>query len=101
MQTIRQESDFGTEIYIFFSDEAFARRDVWNAYRVRCADFDHDAARAISVQPTARISLLCASMTDVATARRLATEYAQVADIAEALEAEKRTAYAKWLEEED
>lgn len=95
MHTIRQETEFGTELIIFTTQEALERRDVWQAYRVTCADFDYDHATDKRQPPTARVSLMSATRADAALTRQLAAEYTAVADAAEALQAEKRAAYAE------
>lgn len=94
MHQLRQETEYGTEIYIFASQEALEARDVWQAYRVTCGEFYYDTQLDKRHPPTARIFLLTASGADIATVRQIAAEYAAVADVAEALQAEKRAAYA-------
>lgn len=93
MQTKRRDDkDTGiTEIYIWFDG---GDKPQWHSsYSVTCADFDFDGKRQ---PPTARFSLLVpnnhATLADI---RRIAHEYAMVADVAEALQAEKRAAYAQ------
>jgi hypothetical protein len=86
MLTKRNDSDHYTEIA------------VWNegdqpAYRIICMDIDIDRETGMRMPPTAQISLLATTQADYASARRLAAEYTYVADIAEALQAEKRAAY--------
>lgn len=90
MLTKRADADHYTEIMIWNDgdDPAF------QSYRVTCMDVDYDRTADTRIPPTAHIALLSSTQADVAHARRLAREYDYVADIAEALQAEKRAAYA-------
>lgn len=90
MNTKRVDSDHITEIAIW-NDGAIP---AYQPYRITCMDADYDTATDRRTPPTARISLLCATSADVASTRRIAAEYAHVADVAEALQTEKRAAYA-------
>lgn len=72
----------------------------WNAHVVTCMDVDIDKDGRPQ-PPTAGISALTlgagASVSDL---RRLAAEYAYVADLAEQLQAEKRAAYNRRVSSE-
>lgn len=85
----RTDRDHHTEIVIWNEGDVPA----YQGYRITCMDVDWDRATGTRQPPTAHISLLCSTSADVAQARRLAAEYTYVADVAEALQAEKR---AKW-----
>lgn len=80
MQTKRVDHPTHTEILIW-NDGAV------EAYRITCANF--------GPSPTAHISLLCVARATIEEARRLAAEYAYVADLAEQLQEEKRTGFGE------
>lgn len=90
----RPEDDFGIIRVLIYPDQGhkFAR----TRHEVTCADLEYDHATQQRVAPTARVSLLGRGaglcFEDV---RRLADDYAVIADIAMRLEAERRAAYAE------
>lgn len=86
----RADADHYTEIAVWNDGD----QPAYQSYRITCMDADYDTATDKRVPPTAHISLLSTTRADVAVTRRLAAEYTYVADVAEALQAEKRTAYA-------
>lgn len=90
MITERSDHDGWSEIIVYN-----APRDPWNAYRIVCMDVDINPAGGGGMLPTANILLPAMTQADHASARRLAREYDVVADIAEALEAEKRAAFVQ------
>lgn len=69
-------------------------REPWSAYRITCMDVDINREDGLRVLPTAHIGLLAATSATVDTVRLLVKEYAEVADVAEQLQNEKRAAYA-------
>lgn len=86
------QDDFGvTWIYIYPDGEHKQSR---TRHEVYCAEFDYDEKAGARVPPTVHVHLLGTGYTlcfeDV---KRLAREYDYVADVAVALEAEKRAAY--------
>lgn len=87
MLTKRSEHAGWTEIVIWNEGD----QPAYQSYRIIC--MDADIADDKRVPPTARISLLTTTQADYTSTRRLAAEYTYVADIAEALQAEKRAAY--------
>lgn len=87
MHTQRTDRDGWTEIRL---QSAYSGR-----YYITCMDVDLDEQTGERQPPTVHISLLSLPQADVAQTRRLAAEYADVADVAEALEREKRAAYAE------
>lgn len=90
MLTERKDNDHYTDIAIWNEGDEPA----YQSYRIICMDIDIDRKTGMRQPPTAHISLLTTTQTTYETVRRLAAEYAYVADVAEALQAEKRTAYA-------
>lgn len=84
MHTERKDGEHGTEIAIWSEGDA--------SYRITCMDFDRDGE---VIPPTPHVLLLTSHRPTPADVRRLATEYAYVADVAEALQAEKRAAFEK------
>ena len=89
MLTKRSEHDGWTEITIWNDGD----QPSYQSYRIMCHDFGYDQQAHARTLPTARISLMCSTSATVEEARRLAAEYTYVADVAEALQAEKRAAY--------
>lgn len=88
MLTNRFDRDNHTEITVMRNDAI----PPWDTYRITC--MDADIVQDKRVPPTAHISLLASTQADIAHTRRLAAEYEYVASIAEALQIEKRHAYA-------
>lgn len=90
MQTKRTDAEHMTEIVVWFDSDA----PQWGAaHSITCmaVDISIDGERQ---PPTARFSLLTPhSRATIADLRRIAHEYAQVADVAAELQAEKRAAY--------
>lgn len=89
MHITRTDHDGYTEIVVWNE----GHNPAYLSYRIICMDVDIDRATDQRTPPTARISLLCSTSADIETTRRLAAEYAEVASIAERLQAEKRAAY--------
>ena len=89
MQIERTDHDHYTDIAVYNEGDR-----AWNSYRITCMNIDIiDGQRAA---PTAQISLLILPPgADYASVRRLVAEYTYVADLAEALQAEKRAAFGK------
>lgn len=71
-----------------------SKEDVpWNAHRITCMDIDIDDDGQRQ-PPTVHISVLTLRHgASIESLRRLAREYDYVADVADALQAEKRAAY--------
>ena len=86
----RVERDGYTDISIYNAGDL-----PWNAYRVTCMDIGYERETDKRAPPTVHISLLTTTNPTVENVRRLVAEYTYVADIAEALQAEKRAAYAE------
>lgn len=89
MQTKRHDADHYTEIAIWNEGD----QPAYQSYRVTCMDLDIDRETGMRQPPTARIALLTTTGADIAQTRRLAAEYTYVADVAEALQTEKRAKF--------
>lgn len=92
MQMERTDADHYTEIALWNEPRA------WHTtYTITCMDVD-TTRNGERLPPTARIALLTWQDPTPENVRRLAAEYIYVADVAEALQAEKRAAYDALLE---
>lgn len=89
MLTNRKDSDHYTEIAVWSEGD----HPAYQSYRIICMDMDIDQETGMRLSPTVRISLLSVTGATIENTRRLAREYDYVADLAEALQAEKRAAY--------
>lgn len=87
MITKRVDHDGWTEIALWNEGD----QPAYQSYRITCFNVDIDK-RGNRLPPTARISLLSMTQADYTAVRRLVAEYTEVADVAEALQAEKREA---------
>lgn len=91
MITNRKDSDHYTEIAVWNEGDTPA----YQSYRITCMDVDYDTKADKRVPPTARISLLSSTSATVDVMRRLIYEYETVLGVADALQREKRAAYAE------
>lgn len=89
MQIERTDYEHGTEIVIGNEKSPVA-------YTVICSDCGRDKDRR-PIPPTVNVYLPKTKTLDFESVRRLARELDYVADVAEALQAEKRAAYQKRL----